>query len=181
MAIRTVGFLILAVFSLGLILSLMTGLLNPAPITCFVYRVFSAGNPEIEAPAYCHSESCSVARETLKASGPEAEALRIAAYAVACYTSKKSPCPKAGSTAVCYELRLPDGLAVSEADATKMMERDYESGCLLLPNSMVMTSSGLQKYAGSCGSEDRLDWQLRGGETLVVVEYDTQENNVVMR
>lgn len=181
LVIRTMAFLVLAIFSLGLILSLMTGLLNPAPITCFVYRTFSAANPDMEIPSYCHEESCRIDRVTVKETEPESVSTHLAAYAVACYTSKKSPCPRTGRTAVCFEIRIPDGLQVDETDLTKIMERDYESGCLLLPNSRVMTSGELQDYPGSCGTEDRLDWQLRGGEALIVVEYDTETNKVVMR
>lgn len=181
LAIRTIGFLILAIFSLGLILSLMTGLLNPAPITCFVYRTFSAANPDVEIPEYCIEENCLISRETIKSAEPEEQATYIAAYSVACYTSKKSPCPKTETTAICYEVRVPDGVWVSEMDVTSIMERDYESGCMLLPNSMVLTESGLTNYPGSCGDEDRLDWQLRGGEALIVIEYDTTTNNVIVR
>jgi hypothetical protein len=175
------GFLILAIFSLGLILSLMTGIINPAPITCFVYKAFSAANPDIEAPLYCREESCSVYRETIKETGTETVSAYLAAYAVACYTSKKSPCPKTGSSAVCYEIHVPGGLHADETDVTRIMERDYESGCLLLPNSKVVTASGLEDYRGSCGTEDRLDWQLGGDETLILVEYDTEAGKVVMR
>jgi len=179
MAVRTIGFLIIAIFSLGLILSLMTGFINPAPMTCFVYKAFTAGNPDMELPGYCREESCVLSRATINAS--QDEATHLAAYAVLCYTSKKSPCPKANGTAVCYELRIPGGLYATEEDVTRVMERDYESGCMLLPNNMIATSSGLQSYAGTCGSEDKLDWQMHGGESLVVVEYDTERNEVVMR
>jgi len=179
MAVQTVGFLLIAIFSLGLILALMTGLLNPAPLTCFVYRAFSSGNPDMELPGYCREETCALARVTINSSS--AEATQLAAYAVACYTSKKAPCPKTNATAVCYELRIPNGLYATEEDVTKVMERDYESGCMLLPNSMISTPSGPENYAGSCGTEDRLEWQLSGGETLVLVEYDTESNRVVIR
>lgn len=175
------GFIILAVFSLSLMIALMTGLINPAPMTCFVYRTFSAANPDIVMPTYCLTEDCSIQRDSIKSLDPEQQATYLAAYSVACYTSKRSPCPKTGHTAICYEIRMTGGIFTSELEMTGIMERDYESGCLLLPNSMVIGEDGLTNYPGSCGDEDRLDWQLTGNEAMVVIEYDTRDNKVVLR
>lgn len=183
LALRSIGFLILAVISIGLLLTLMGGpIRNMAnSVFCSVYGIFSAIVPEAEPPIFCQQTKCYAESKNIHPDSKENLATHIAAYAINCYQEKGTPCKSVDNVNMCYELHIKNPYQVTETDVTQIMEADYQNGCMLLENSKVMKNGQLVEYEGDCGQKDNLDWRLQGGERLILVQYDLKRNKVIVK
>jgi hypothetical protein len=180
---RSIGFIILAIISIGLLLALMGGPVRDMAnsVFCYVYKTFSPIVPGMEIPLYCETSSCYVKRETVSADSAGELATYIAAYAVNCYTQGGTTCHDRSNVSVCNELLIKKPFRITETDVTKVMEQDYEHGCLLLENSKVVVNGALKDYPGECGDEDKIVWLLEGGEKLVIISYDLKTKRIIIR
>lgn len=180
---RTIGFIILAIISIGLLLALTGGPVREMAnsVFCYVYKTFSPIVPGMEIPLHCETSSCYVKRETVSVDSASELATYIAAYAVNCYTEGGTTCQDENNISICYELLIEKPFRIDETDVTKVMEESYESGCLLLENSKVVENGVLKDYSGECGDEDKIVWLLEGGEKLVTIAYDLATNKIIIR
>lgn len=105
----------------------------------------------------------------------------IAAYAITCWQQQRI---QVSNSTVCYNLYVQDSYGlVSEDYMTSIMEK--EGGCDVLENSMVVSPTGqLVPYAGNCGQNDNIVWQVSGNvlndQQLILIKYDTNQNKIVI-
>lgn len=183
LALRSIGFVLLAIFSIGLLIALTGGPIRKMGISvfCYTYKTFSPLVPEMEMPPFCENNMCYIKMETIDADTPSELATYIAAYAISCYTSGGTSCQEKNNISICYELHINKPFRITEKDVTKIMEQDYEHGCMLLENSKIAVNGVIKDYPGECGDEDKILWLLEGGEKLITISYDLKNKRIIIR
>ena len=150
---------------------------------CFFYQNTLKQTSDFCKGVFKPPESQSVCRQgcDIDAENKEEFARLIAALAIKCWQEQRV---KVSNSTICSNLFVEDSYGtVTESYITQIMENEH--GCDVLENSKVVNAVGnLVDYAGNCGENDNIVWQVSGNvisdQRLILIKYDTDQNKIVI-
>jgi len=175
LALNAIGFMIIAIASVGLLLLLLSGPIRDSTkgIFCGAYGSFL---PKENTPYYCKEGSAclSVSPKEISAADRRELSRQIAAHIVSCFVDRQTLCRHFDNLSVGYVLRIQP-MGVGETEVTDIIRE--ENGCLDIKNSQVWNGTGLFPYNG-CGSRDDIVWEAKTDQELVFIGYDVERNQI---